>query len=194
MLLVYNWLRASQVPHSNAKAHSNAKESTLQCRRCKRHWFSPWVGKIPFSRKWQPTLVFLPGRIPMDRGTCQPTVHGITESDMTEWLSMHTHTYNWVKQHKKQMLLKIHLYLKSWDGWGSLFLRIASWIWGWISFNARMSYSSASILFLVFVFIEISAVKAWSYILVDKNGRSSVTQSFKQFLSHMPQITECLII
>ena len=24
--------------------------------------FSPWVGKIPWRKKWQPTLVFLPGK------------------------------------------------------------------------------------------------------------------------------------
>ena len=24
-------------------------------------WFNPWVGKIPWSRAWQPTPVFLPG-------------------------------------------------------------------------------------------------------------------------------------
>ena len=34
-------------------------ESTCQCRRL---WFYPWVGKIPYRRKWQPTLVFLPGK------------------------------------------------------------------------------------------------------------------------------------
>ena len=27
----------------------------------KRLGFSPWVRKITWSRKWQPTLVFLPG-------------------------------------------------------------------------------------------------------------------------------------
>ena len=26
--------------------------------------FDPWVGKIPWRRKWQPTPVFLPGKIP----------------------------------------------------------------------------------------------------------------------------------
>ena len=35
------------------------KESACQCRR---HEFSPWVGKIPWRRKWQPTPVFLPGK------------------------------------------------------------------------------------------------------------------------------------
>ena len=33
----------------------------LQCRRCKRRGFSPWIGKIPWSRKWQQALVRLPG-------------------------------------------------------------------------------------------------------------------------------------
>ena len=27
-----------------------------------RHRFDPWVGKIPWSRKWQPAPVFLPGK------------------------------------------------------------------------------------------------------------------------------------
>ena len=36
------------------------KESTCQCRRCERHGFDPWVGEVPWKRKWQPTPVFLP--------------------------------------------------------------------------------------------------------------------------------------
>ena len=32
----------------------------LQWGRCKRCGFDPWVGKIPWSRKWQHTPVFLP--------------------------------------------------------------------------------------------------------------------------------------
>ena len=36
----------------------SGKESTCQCRR---HWFDPWVGKLPWGRKWPPTPVFLPG-------------------------------------------------------------------------------------------------------------------------------------
>ena len=34
----------------------SGKESTCQCRRCRRHRFNPWVGKIPWKRKWQPIL------------------------------------------------------------------------------------------------------------------------------------------
>ena len=29
---------------------------------CRRREFDPWVGKIPWRRKWQPTPVFLPGK------------------------------------------------------------------------------------------------------------------------------------
>ena len=36
----------------------SGKESTFQCRRCE---FNPWVGKIPYRRKWWPTPVFLTG-------------------------------------------------------------------------------------------------------------------------------------
>ena len=28
----------------------------------RRHGFNPWVGKIPWRRKWQPTPIFLPGK------------------------------------------------------------------------------------------------------------------------------------
>ena len=37
----------------------SGKESACQCRRC---GFSPWVRKITWTRKWQPTSVFLPGK------------------------------------------------------------------------------------------------------------------------------------
>ena len=40
---------------------ASGKEPACQCRRCKRLGFDPWVGKIPWRRKWQSTSVFLPG-------------------------------------------------------------------------------------------------------------------------------------
>ena len=39
----------------------SGKESACQLRRCR---FNPWVRKIPWRRKWQPTPVFLPGKSP----------------------------------------------------------------------------------------------------------------------------------
>ena len=37
----------------------SGKVSDCQCSRCK---FNPWVGKIPWRRKWRPTPVFSPGK------------------------------------------------------------------------------------------------------------------------------------
>ena len=41
--------------------------------------FDPWIEQIPWSRKWQPTLVFLPGES-LDRGDWQATVHRAAKS------------------------------------------------------------------------------------------------------------------
>ena len=40
---------------------TSGKAHACQCRRYKRRGLHPWVGKIPWRRKWQPTAVFLPG-------------------------------------------------------------------------------------------------------------------------------------
>ena len=37
---------------------SDGKEPACQCRR---PGFAPWVGEIPWRRKWHPTPIFLPG-------------------------------------------------------------------------------------------------------------------------------------
>ena len=39
---------------------TSGKESTCQYRRHKKRRFDPWVGKIPWRRKWPPTPVFMP--------------------------------------------------------------------------------------------------------------------------------------
>ena len=36
---------------------TSGKEPTYQFRRLKRHEFDPWVRKIPWKKKWQPTRV-----------------------------------------------------------------------------------------------------------------------------------------
>ena len=40
----------------------SGKRICLQYRRHQRHGFDLWIGKIPWRREWQPTLVFLPGK------------------------------------------------------------------------------------------------------------------------------------
>ena len=46
--------------------------------------FDPWVGKIPWRREWQPTLVFLPGEFHGQRSLVGYSPWGRKESDMTE--------------------------------------------------------------------------------------------------------------
>ena len=62
----------------------SGKELACQCRRLKRCGFDPWVRKIPWRRKWQPTSVFLPGESHGWRSLVGYSPWGRTESDMTE--------------------------------------------------------------------------------------------------------------
>ena len=57
----------------------SGKESACQSRRGKRHKFDPWVRKIPWSRKWQSTPIFLPQKH-HSRGTWWATIQGVTKS------------------------------------------------------------------------------------------------------------------
>ena len=68
-------------------------ESTRQSRRHTRHGLDPW------SRKWQPTAVFLPGKFHGQRSLVGYSPGGSKESDMTEQL---TH-------------FKIMMYVKLWN-------------------------------------------------------------------------------
>ena len=70
----------------------SGKESTWPCRRPKSHGFDPWVGKIRWRRKWQPTPVFLPGESHGQRSLVGYSPWGWKESDMTEHACMHSHT------------------------------------------------------------------------------------------------------
>ena len=65
----------------------SGKESACQCRR---HRFDPWVGKIPWRRKWQPTPAFLPGKSHGQRSLVGYSPWSHKESDMTEQLTLFT--------------------------------------------------------------------------------------------------------
>ena len=63
--------------------------------RHKRCGFDPWVSKIPWRRKWQPTPVFLPGESHGQR-TLAATVHRVAQSQarlkQLKQFSMHART------------------------------------------------------------------------------------------------------
>ena len=57
----HDWATSLSLPWDGLPWQLNGKEPACQCRRCQRHRFDPWIGKIPWRRKWQPTPGFLPG-------------------------------------------------------------------------------------------------------------------------------------
>ena len=69
------------------------KEYACHCRRCKRCRFDPWVRKIPWRRKWQPTPVFLPGKFHGQRSLAGYSPWSHKESHTAEQLSTHTHIH-----------------------------------------------------------------------------------------------------
>jgi len=77
--------------YSGFPGDSSGKESACQCRACKKHGFDPWVEKIPWSRKWQLTPVFLPGKRHGQRNLVGCSPWGRKESDTAEQLSTHTY-------------------------------------------------------------------------------------------------------
>ena len=68
----------------------SGKESTCQCRGHRRWNLSPWVGKIPWRMKWQPTAVFLLGPSRGQRSLLGYSPWGHKELGMTEYTA-HTH-------------------------------------------------------------------------------------------------------
>ena len=64
-------------PGSSVVKNSSAMQETL---------VDPWVGKIPWRRKWQPTPVSLPGEYHGQRSLVDYSPWGHKESDTTERL------------------------------------------------------------------------------------------------------------
>ena len=69
-----------------SRQHSS-KELACQCWRRKRHECDLWVRKIPWSRKWDPAPVFLPGKFHGQKNLVGFSPWGCRELDTTE----HTH-------------------------------------------------------------------------------------------------------
>ena len=79
----------------------SCREITCQCRSLRIHEFDPWVGKIPGSRKWQPTLVLLPGESHGQRSLTGYNPWGHKESDTTEHMSTSSYKVNIKRRDQK---------------------------------------------------------------------------------------------
>ena len=98
---------------------ASGRESAWQCRRCKRHRFNPWVRKIPLSRKWKPTPVFLPGKSQGQRRLAGYSPWGPEESDTIECLSTNTETRG--KQKSNSAVISQNPSSSSRDAYSSIF-------------------------------------------------------------------------
>ena len=81
----------------------------------KRCEFNPWVGKMPWRRKWQPTPVFLPGKSHEQRSLAGYSPWGLKESDVTE--------------HNPQHIMAVPVYIPTNSAGGAPFLHILSSIY-----------------------------------------------------------------
>ena len=89
---------------------ANGKESSCQSRR---HGFDPWVGKIPWRSKWQPTPVFLPGKFHGQRSLRGYSPRGPKESDTTDQPSTHLSAFAAVKfAQQTPQIRSLHLWAR----------------------------------------------------------------------------------
>ena len=99
----------SAMPKSGCPRWLTGKESGCQYRR---HELDPWVRKIPWRKKWQPTPVFLPGESHGRRSLMGYTVHGIAKSRTR--LSDFTFTFTFV-QFVQQIFIKSPVYAQHFE-------------------------------------------------------------------------------
>ena len=79
----------------------NGKEPAWQCRRCK---FKPWLLKIPWRRKWQPTPVFSPRE---SRGQRRATVcvAAKIQTGPGDWTTKEQSILRWKMDRREKIIL-----------------------------------------------------------------------------------------
>ena len=87
--LIYHTVLISAAQQSDSATHLGASQVALVVKnlqpvqRLRRLGFHPWVGKIPWRRKWQPTPVFVPGKSHRQKSLAGYSPWGRKESDTT---------------------------------------------------------------------------------------------------------------
>ena len=69
---------------------------SCQCRRLRRLRFNLWIGRIPWSRKWQPTPLFFPGESQGQRSLEDYNPWSHKELDVTKRVSTHGMRSRWI--------------------------------------------------------------------------------------------------
>ena len=90
-------------------------------RRPERRSFNPWVGRIPWRRKWQPTPVLLPGEFHGQRSLagCSPWVAELDTTEAAEPKLQQTNRHIWEQRATGKETWKLKLkQLRKLFGWG----------------------------------------------------------------------------
>ena len=83
-LLFFLTFSTFSVWHLDESRWLRGRDVTCKWRRCRRRRFVPWVGKMPWSKKWQSTPVVLPGKLHGQRALEGYSPWGHKESDTAE--------------------------------------------------------------------------------------------------------------
>ena len=90
----------TQWSHRGLPRGLSGKEPTCQCRRC---GFDPWIEKILWRRKWQPTPLFVPGKSHRKRSLAGYSPWSLKELDVTEHICRFCTLFLFLQQwHKRQ--------------------------------------------------------------------------------------------
>ena len=123
----------------------SSKESACQCRRCKRRRFDPWVRKVPWRRKWQPTLVFSPWKSHGQRSLWD-RVQGVARSWTQQSNYAQQHTYTHTHTHTHSFLNTV--YWKDYSisiEFSKMILAIYMWVSFWATYSLPSWYVSVFI-------------------------------------------------
>ena len=102
----------------------SGKVPTCQCRRHKRPGFYPLVGKIPWRRAWQPSLVFLPGESHGQRSLARTTPLGQHYQQISEAMKGILAPFKFYTQ----SAFKQYLFIYFWVRW-VLLRHVGSSLW-----------------------------------------------------------------
>ena len=123
--------------------------------------FNPSVKKIPCSRKWETTPVFLPG-YPMHRGTWCATIRGVAKSQTR--LSNSTHSaFKFNKQGDNKQPCRTPFLILSKSVVPCLILNVASWH-TYMFFRRQVRWSGIPISLRIFQSVVIHTVKGFSVV------------------------------
>ena len=95
--------------------HSGKESAWQSAWRWNRSRFNPWVKKVPWSRKWQPTAVFLPGKFHRQRSLVGYSPWRLRELDVIKHACMQQHRVGNSNHEKKAIngILSYELWLLS---------------------------------------------------------------------------------